>query len=300
MATRRRDLRAARRWLYRSVKDAYHTNLRDGGPPRAVVIVLGSQRSGTTALLRAMEHDWNARVFGEFSALNVDPLSCEKPPEDPRKFTIRWRPLGEVALRIRRSPYPLVVCKPLAESHRARDLLERIESSRCVWMFRSYRDVAESRVRRWPDHLHVRNLEPIVRAEAGNWRSELVPDDVRALVTKHYAVDMNPYDGAALFWYARNRLLFDLELVGDSRLMMLRYEHFATQPAVALQRIYDFVGLPFPGPRMARSINAKAVGRGAHVRLNDEVEARCEELWCKLLSSPPCDARPRRSSAAGS
>lgn len=233
--------------------------------------------------MTVMERDWNARVFPEYSELNVAP-ERDRETAGPR-FGIRLRPLHEVARLVGDEPYPLIVCKPLVESHRARELVGAIAGARCVWMFRHYRDVAESFPRTWPDEIHVRNLGPIVNRAAGDWRAELVPEDVRELIARHYAPDMNPLDGAALFWYARNRLLFDLELVSEPWLMLLRYEQFVAEPTKSLRRIYEFSELEFPGAGMARGIHKRAVGRGRDVQLSDEVEACCDAMWVRMLSA---------------
>lgn len=289
MINLRKKVASASDRLRQRAKDVYHASRRGGGPPNAVLLIIGCQRSGTTALLRAMRRDWNTYAFLESSVLNVEPQSRRGLPRVHTKLTLRWRPFDEVAALIRRKRYPLVVTKPLPEMHRTRDLLDKIENAQCLWMFRHYRDVAASIVRTWPDDVHIRNLEPIVRRERGNWRSEFVSDDVRALIARHYGVDMSPHDGGALFWYARNRMLLDLQLDSDPRCMMLQYDDFASEPAACMRDVYEFVDARYPGPHLVRTIRATSIGRGSGVSLNGEVEAYCESLWNKLLGANAVD-----------
>lgn len=270
-------------WRTRQLaKGIYHTRLRLSSLPRSTIFILGCQRSGTTVLADSFERDWNVYLFREFSDLNIEPVSKEGRPAVPTLLTLRLRPFDQVANLIQRTGFPLVVCKPIVESHRANELMAAVDNSRCLWVFRHYNDVADSIVRKWPDRIHIQNLEPIVRMQRDNWRSEVVPDDVRELITTHYSADMNPHDGGALFWYARNRLLFDLGLLGSAKVMMIKYDDFVTDPVTIFRRIYDFSGTPYPGPHITRGIKVTSVGRGAGSQINEEIEAHCEILWNKL------------------
>jgi hypothetical protein len=188
----------------------------------------------------------------------------------------------EVERKLAGSPYALIVLKPLVESQHAPAILDAVASSRGLWMFRHFRDVARSNIKLFTPDVNRVNLEPMLQSQPGNWRGEVVPDDVRELVARHYRNDMNPYDGGALFWYARNRLFFDLGLADDERVMPLKYEALAAEPQRWMRAIYEFTGVPFPGDRIVRDIHPQSVGLGKELELSSEIAAACEDLWGRL------------------
>src|SRR5690606_17914544 len=96
-----RKLQMPRR-LHRLAKNVYRARLGNIAP-QSVIVVLGCQRSGTTALLAAFEQDWNARVFNEYSSLNADPQSRKSSPGVETNSTLRWRPYKEVNQLIRQT-----------------------------------------------------------------------------------------------------------------------------------------------------------------------------------------------------
>jgi len=263
------------------VKDASH-RLSFARGPRAILVVLGCQRSGTSMMLRAIDQDWDAKVFGEFSSINL-PAGPGHHEGDPRQqFSIRMRPLAQVDAELARLRYRIVALKPLVESQRAAEILESIDGARLVWMYRDYRDVSRSIVGTFGKDIHRRNLEPIIRSEPGNWRSESVAEDVRAVVANHYSPDMDPLDGAALFWYARNRLFLDQALAGNERVLLLSYEDLVAEPVAMLARVYGFAGLGTPVSRVAKGIHARAVGAGRQSTPSPEISELCEGLTHRL------------------
>ena len=272
-----------RRRAWGLAKEVRNRLPRGDRQPSRALFVLGCQRSGTTILVDTLDKDGRVKTFGEFSGVNR-PAAGRRPwsVRSQSRYSIRLKPLGEVAAKIERSPHPLVVLKPLVESQKAPSILREIDRAVCVWVFRHYRDVARSNVKLFSPEVARYNLEPIVREQSDSWRAELVPEDVRELVVRHYSPDMNPFDGAALFWYARNRLFFDLGLTREERVMLLKYEDLAADPELSLRRLYRHAGIAFPGPRIAEGIHPSSIGLGRELELSPEIERACEELWSEL------------------
>jgi hypothetical protein len=109
-----------------------------------------------------------------------------------------------------------------------------------------------------------------------------VPEDVREMVARHYSPDMNPFDGGALFWYARNRLFFELNLADEERVLALKYEDLVSEPERSLRRVYEIAGVPFPGRRIIEDIHPRSVGLGRELELSPEIELACERVWVEL------------------
>ncbi|HKH42742.1 MAG TPA: sulfotransferase domain-containing protein [Solirubrobacterales bacterium] len=255
---------------------------RGDSPPRSLFI-LGCQRSGTTMIVEALDKDWRVKTFPEHSAVNL-PADRKRPwsVRATSRYSIRMKPLDQVAAKLERSRYPLVVLKPLVESQKATAILRTIDRAICLWVFRHYRDVAHSNFRFFSPDVNRINLEPLIRRPPDNWRSEFVPEDVRELVARHYSPDMNPFDGGALFWYARNRLFFDLHLAREERVLALKYEDLASEPLRSMRRVYDLAGVAFPGRGIIEDIHPRSVGLGQELELSPEVELACERVWVEL------------------
>jgi sulfotransferase family protein len=272
-----------RRRAWGLAKEVRNRVPRSGRLPSRALFILGSQRSGTTLLVDTLDRDWRVKTFGEFSGVNRS--AAGRRPWSVRsesRYSIRMKPLDEVAAKLERCPYPLVVLKPLVESQKAPAILRMIDRAVCVWVFRHYRDVARSNVKLFTPEVTRFNLEPMVREKSDNWRGELVPEDVRDLIARHYSPDMNPFDGGALFWFARNRLFFDLELASEERVMPLKYEDLVTDPERSLRRLYRHAGIVFPGRGIAEGIHPSSIGLGRELELSAEIERACEQLWSEL------------------
>ncbi|HYG55279.1 MAG TPA: sulfotransferase [Burkholderiales bacterium] len=258
---------AATKRLYFAAKFVYQL-LAPRGEQR-VLFILGCQRSGTTLMQQIFDADLDARVFGEFSEIT---LTGKRP-------NLRLRPLAEVREIIERSPARLVVAKPIAETQNALKLLGHFPSAKAVFIYRHYAPVAASNLKEFGRLNGINNLRPIVKREAGNWRSENVPEDVRDIVLRHFREDMNPYDAAALFWYVRNRFYFDLGLDRHPAVLPLRYEDLLRDPAGRLERIYSFVGAP-GSRRGVRLVRGERGRRG--IELSADIEHLCAGLLARL------------------
>jgi hypothetical protein len=238
---------------------------------KKMLFIIGCQRSGTTMMLRIFRRDLNSKVFGEFSKLSR---------YDPDK--IRLNPLATVSREIEKEKAPLIVIKPLVETQNIDQLLDNFSHSRALWMYRHYKDVAASNLKNFGKNNGIEDLRPIVEGDPANWRSEGASPHVREVVKKHFSEDMPKHDAAALFWYARNSLFFDLNMKDNPRIMMCRYDDLVYRPTEMLQKIYDFIALPFPGAKIIEEVKTSSVGKGKNVKLNPEIEALCQQLLHKL------------------
>jgi hypothetical protein len=130
----------------------------------------------------------------------------------------------------------------------------------------------------------INDLRPIVAGDPNNWRSEHVSPAVQQIVKAHFSETMNPYDAAALFWYARNQLFFEQALDQNPRIMLCRYDDWVTAPSQITQRLYQFVELSYPGDQITCEVHTESVNRGKKIHLSPPVEALCEKLLHQLDS----------------
>lgn len=250
-------------------------------PP--MLFIFGCGRSGTTLLVNLFERDLRTRVYREFSELSS--LDTEK--------NLRLDPLPMVEATIRKNAAPFVILKPLVESQNAPELLEYFPTSKAIWVYRHYLDVAASNLNKFGVNNGVIDLAPIAEYQSDNWRSERASPAVSAVVKRHYTPDMDPYEAAALFWFARNRLYFELGLDQDPRVMIVKYEDLIGEPSVQMQRIYDFAGQAFPGDHLTRTVHRSSLGKGSQLQLSEEVNTLCRTLLAQLDGVNEVQSSPR-------
>jgi len=233
----------------------------------AILFIVGCQRSGTSLMQRIFERDLRAKVYGEFSKLT----SCGYDK-------IRLNPLPHVKKELDKDRVPIVVLKPLVETQNSTELLGFFENAKALWLYRNYKDVASSNLRRFGLSNGIKDLRFIIENVQGDWRHEKLSKKVKNIISEHFAEDMNPYDAAALFWYARNSYFFDLGFSEHDNIRMCKYEELVREPAAMLRGIYNFVSVPFPGDRIVAEVRTSPVGKGSAIALSPEIESICSEL----------------------
>lgn len=241
-----------------------------------VMPIFGCQRSGTSLLTRVFFRDLNVKVYRETSGLS-------SADQESQRRKLRLNSLDEIANVIAGDRAGLVVLKPLVESQRANEFLDCFPNARSLWLFRHYKDVAASNLQAFGLQNGINDLRPIAEGEPNNWRSENVSAEIRAVIQRLFDEAMDPYDAAALFWYARNQLYFDLGLENDPRVMLCQYDQLVQQPAQMVQSIYRFAGRPYPGDYIVNEVHDSSVNKGQEIVLSPEVHMLCEEMWQKLV-----------------
>ena len=251
-------------------KKVYHSFLSPS-EDKKILFILGCQRSGTTMMQKIFEKDMQAKVYGEFSKLSRHD-----------KGRIRLNPLNQVKREIDKDTPSLVVMKPLVEAQNLKELLDYFPSSKALWMFRHFKDVAASNLVNFGESNGIDDLRPIAQRDPHNWRSEGASDHVTEVVQQYFSEDMDQMDAAALFWYARNSLFFDLNMGDNARVLMSRYEDLVREPEANVKEIYEFAGADYPGEEIIGSVSTSSVGKGQHVELHPEIETLCNQMLKRL------------------
>jgi hypothetical protein len=239
---------------------------------KTVLFVLGIQRAGTSLMYWIFERDRQTRIYRESSE-----LSSQDQVEH-----VRLNPLSEIKEHFDRHRVPLVVLKPLVESQRVHELLDTFPGSKALWQYRHYQDVAASNLKAFGVQNGINDLRPFVIADPQNWRSQNSSEETREIIRRHFAEDMNPYDAAALFWWARSRLYFELGLDQSHKVLPCRYEDLATNPGESMRRIYAFLGVPYPGDQIVIDVHPQSVGKGRVSKLSPAVDQLCTDLLERL------------------
>lgn len=253
------------------LKKAVYRRLRKKTNKKVILFIVGCQRSGTTLMTKLLEKNINTKIFGEFSELSS--IDSQK---------IRLNPLHLVEDVIENSNYPIVVLKPLVESQNLIELLDYFKSSKALWMFRNYKDVASSHIKKWGINNGINNLRPIAMNYVNNWRNENLSEHTRQLVLNYFSEKMNPHDAAALFWYTRNILFFEQGLQKNYEVNLCKYEDLVFNPHIIIKAIYSFIGFNYQEDRSIAMIYSSSVDKGKSFSLSPEIERLCDGLYKKL------------------
>lgn len=229
--------------------------------------VVGVQRSGTNMLVRGLER------APEFEVRN----------ENDRTAFERFRLVDGAALRlVERSRHRFVLFKPLCDSHRTPELLDGFgDGGRAIWAYRGVDGRVRSSLAKFGDT----NLQVLRRIAAGEgddlWQAQRLSDDSRALIERFDYDTMTPETAAALFWYVRNRLYFELGLDAREDVTLASYDTMVTEPERMMRHLCAFIGLDYR-PSLVAHVDGRALAERPALAIDPEVRARCDELEARL------------------
>jgi hypothetical protein len=121
-------------------------------------------------------------------------------------------------------------------------------------------------------------------------RAGLSPDSLE-LIRSFDLARMNAEGGAALFWFVRNRLYFELGLDRRDDVLLTSYGAMVAEPEPTMRAICSFLDLPFSEGLVAH-VDQRSSGERPPLALPDEVRRRCDDLQVQLERSAASQARP--------
>jgi hypothetical protein len=234
------------------------------------VFILGCNRSGTNMVCGAIgnsPHGWDYKE-SEFSlAFNAYYLRADWIIEQLIQFT----------------PAPIVSFGSILDSQFARDLLDRFEGAKAIWIYRRYEDVANSCARmQWGSHL--KNLVRwVARGELEKLgaRGNHISNETIQLFGRLFREDLSNEDSACLYWYMRNQLYYELNLHKDPRVLIVQYEDTVLNKEKTLRRIFSFLGFPYD-PNVINGIFASSVGKHPQPAIDSAIREVCNALQTRL------------------
>lgn len=253
------------------------------GCPRGTAMpvwVVGVQRSGTNMVLRGLEDAPEVEVCNE---------------NDRRAFhRFRLRDDARVAEVINASRHDIIVLKPLCDSHRLPQLLDALpvrRPARAIWVYRDVDARARSALRKFGDAnlVALRAVaaypeQPALWQAGGLSRERL--DELRSFDLSR----MSPVTAAALFWYLRNALFFDLALHCRDDVLLVSYEAMLAGPEAETRRLAEFLGLRWR-PALCHHVDGTRPRPASLLAVDPRVRERCNDLTAEL-------ERARRGRAA--
>src|SRR5215207_1765188 len=226
------------------------------GTARAVLLV-GLQRSGTNMVVRGLERAPEFEVYNENHSAAFD------------RFQLR--PVGHIRGLLEASRHPYV----LLEALRTRS------DPRALWVYRSAEGRARSAVAKFGDQ-NLRMLRELAQGRGRDrWQAQGLSSDSLALIGRVDWSSVDAVSAAALFWYVRNRLYFELGLEGRPDVLLVSYDAMVADPAAEMRRICGFLDFPYH-PRLVAGITARPPASTPAVALQPQIAACCAELAAEL------------------
>jgi hypothetical protein len=187
---------------------------------------------------------------------------------------------------VQKSDEPIVVFKPVLDSQHTDRLLDIDPNAKAIWVYRDYRDVVSSSVKKWQgDQKDIMyGIAEGIRRDPKHHQyaiADRMSDQTVNLVKNLCNSGMSPEDGAALLWYVRNLIYFELGLEKDQRVLLVRYEDLVTRPQQYFPRIFHFIGCYFDQEYVS-DIFDSSVRKNAGPAINNEVELLCREMVQRL------------------
>lgn len=242
--------------------------LSQGRPDTRFVFVVGSQRSGTRLPLQVLDFSPDIITYSEGSAPFFERVLLE--------------PLERVEALGRRSVFPVIALKPICETHRVNELLDRFPRSRAVWIFRDYRDAVNSASVKWTSGREAVRRLASERPESAGWRAGGLSKERLQLVQQLYSDQMSLHEANAVMWYLRNGLFFDLAADRRAEVLLVRYEDLVSQPQEQFGDVFRFLGLP-PPVGLDRGIRESKGRSREFPAIAPEIRGLCDGLQSRLL-----------------
>jgi hypothetical protein len=234
-------------------------------PNARAVYIFGAQRSGTTLLLDCLEKSMEFDVLGESSRAMVN---------------YRIRSDEEIKKIVAGSHHRIAVFKPLTDSHRACEYLSLTPQSKALWAFRRVEDRANSAVAKFGDH-NLQILSGFAKGEGfDRWQAQGLSEDSLELLRSFDYSKMTPEIAAAIFWYIRNSLYFELGLDKHDGVLPLAYEDLVRQPGEVMRGVCRFVEADYKDA-MVKHVHAKSIGR-SESKLPQHIQDLCLPLYERL------------------
>jgi len=233
------------------------------------VFIIGAQRSGTSMLGQCLGRSPAIENTGE---------------TDPRAFSDFFlRSDDTIAHLIEKTPYRMVIFKPLKDSYRVEELLALNPRSKAIWAYRNYADRINSAVRQFGRH----PLDVFLQFTEGRsvaWQLTGLSPENEKLLADLDIESLSESDGAALMWYIRNSLFFSQQLDKDENVMLWSYDRFVADPARDIEVLANFLGTEYD-PFMISSVHSRSIGKNSRPALDPYVDELCANMFARLESA---------------
>jgi Sulfotransferase domain len=241
----------------------------DCSPNARPLYIVGLQRSGTNMLLGAFSASPEAEIHNE--------------SENSRAFH-NWGLREDEVVRklILASRHRAIVFKPLVDAHRVVHLMTELGTptpGRSIWIYRDVRDRIKSSIAKFHDN--TGSVVPRIAAGYRGWETGGLSEERIELVHRLGGAGLSPGSAAALFWYLRNGLFFDLGLDQRDDVELVSYDRFVVDPEPVMRRLCAFADVPYRA-EMIEGIARRPAPTPEEPDIEPEIASLCAELRQRL------------------
>lgn len=223
-----RDLRRAEITIRR-----FGWTLTRGARIARPVFIVGLQRSGTEMIVQTLRNSPLIKVYNE-----------HKNSAAFRDYALRSD--DTLINLMSKSRCQWVAFKALNDTHRIVHLLEHIGNSkngRAIWTYRSVEGRTRSILAKFGD-VDLQILRRIAEGTYTGWELDTLSKEKLELIRSFDYDDMTSESAAALGWYLRNSLFFELELDQREDILLASYDAIVAEPAREIQGVCAFLDVP--------------------------------------------------------
>jgi len=232
-----------------------------------VVFIAGVQRSGTNMMMDVLERSYETDVYHE---------------RDNRAFkNYQMRDLNVIRDLLANSHAPYFIIKALCELHDLDQLMDAmtIDSDRpakIVWVNRHFYDVVNSMLVSFKNQSE--QVKRIAKSRNNAWLSKGFSEENYKTFQTLVHEDISNASAAALIWYFRSQLFFELGFDTNPRVQLVQYEKLVTDPQTEFPRIFNFIGLDY-----SDRVSGKVFGSSVRRRSPPEIDAAIVDLCESLM-----------------
>jgi hypothetical protein len=237
----------------------------------APLFLVGVQRSGTNLLAHGLDELPEFHVYNEGNTKAFD--------------NYRIRALPTIEALVGKSGAKFVLFKPLCDSHRTVEMLDYFGArARAIWAYRSVDGRVRSAVAKFGDS----NLRVLRTFAAGKeqqpwntWQIAGLSAENADFVRSFDLDALTAESGAALFWYVRNALYFELGLHQRTDTILVNYDEFLAGPERVAIGACRFLDVPYRNAMIA-SIDPRRPSKRPPLPVEPRIRERCTALKERL------------------
>jgi hypothetical protein len=194
----------------------------------------------------------------------------------------RLRPLPVIESLIDGSWARFVLFKPLCDSHRALELLDRFgPRARVLWAHRDVDGRVRSALAKFGDS-NLRVLRAFaVGAAHDAWQVQGISAENADFVRSLDFDRLSAASAAALFWYVRNSLYFELSLDRRDDTILVSYDELLAEPQRVGSALCTFLELD-DRPELVAHVEPRRPAWKEPLAIDGRIRERCQHLQERL------------------
>jgi hypothetical protein len=253
-------------------KSWWRLTQRDRKPTSpAPLFLVGVQRSGTNLLAHGLDELPEFHVYNEGNTKAFD--------------NYRLRALPTIEALVGKSGARFVLFKPLCDSHRTVEMLDYFGArARAIWAYRSVDGRVRSAVAKFGDS-NLRVLRAFAAGEEQQpwnaWQIAGLSAETADFVRSFDLDALTAESGAALFWYVRNALYFELGLHQRTDTVLVNYDTFLAEPERVAIGVCSFLEIPYRKAMIA-SIDPRRPSQRPPFPIDPRIREHCTALKERL------------------